>query len=101
MNTYFLVNNGSKIVENAVIWDGSNSWSPPEGYITLEQSTTPAKIWVFDENPFDYVESIQMGAGGIGFTWDGTNLITNEPKPEKPIKPVQQPQPVAQGAQKL
>ena len=102
MNTYLLINKTSNVVENSIVWDGSNSWTPPDEYIVIENSTAPAKVWVFNEELYDYVESIELGVGGIGFIWDGTNLITNQPKPDKPIKfDPNQPQPQVTGAQNL
>lgn len=80
------------IVTNNVVWDGDvNTWTPPADSIQLIQATTPAMIWeavVIDNIITDYVLTEQIGAGSIGFTWDGTNCVTNEPKPEIPIQPI-------------
>lgn len=84
----------SNVVTNIVYWDGNlNTWQPPEGALMLEQDITPAMVWIYEEIVTDqeiadhavitgewkYEEVI--GAGQIGFTWDGTKLITNEPDP--------------------
>lgn len=81
----------ANIVTNNVVWDGDvNTWTPPADSIQLIQATTPAMIWeavVIDNIITDYVLTEQIGAGSIGFTWDGTNCVTNEPKPEIPNQP--------------
>jgi hypothetical protein len=55
----------------------------------LVLETTPAMVWqpkkVDGVTTYYLVE--QIGAGSIGFTWDGTILTTNEPKPTV-IQPV-------------
>ena len=62
------------------MWDGNTeTWTPPADAIMLVQATTLAKIWVLDNNQWQL--ETQMGAGQIGFTWDGTALTTNEPEP--------------------
>jgi len=75
----------ANIVTNNVVWDGDvNTWMPPVDSIQLVQSTTPAMVWqpvIVDGKITDYVLAEQIGAGSIGFTWDGTNCITNESKP--------------------
>ena len=79
------------IVTNIVVWDGDTTqWTPPQGSIALVQATTPAMIWepvIVDKKITDYVLTEVLGAGAIGFTWDGTNCITNEPKPAIPVQP--------------
>lgn len=81
----------ANVVTNTVLWDGNTeTWSPPQESIPLIAETTPAIIWepVYDDQPkpqvIDYVLQEVMGQGGIGFTWDGTVLTTNEPKPPIP-----------------
>ena len=75
----------ANIATNNVVWDGDvNTWMPPVDSIQLVQSTTPAMVWqpvIVDGKITDYVLTEQIGAGSIGFTWDGTNYITNESKP--------------------
>ena len=63
------------VVTNIVVWDGGPDWIPPAGSIQLVQATTPAMVW----QSTTLVEV--MGAGSIGFTWNGTVLTTNEPQP--------------------
>lgn len=71
--------------ENIVIWSGdTTTWNPPEGSIALIQDETPSLNWVFDATANSYVLSPSVGEGSIGWTWDGTNLITNEPEPVNP-----------------
>ena len=82
----------SNVVTNIVLWDGDTSqWTPPQGSIALVQATTPAMIWqpvIVDNKITDWVLGEQVGAGDIGFTWDGTNCTTNQPKPTIPTQPV-------------
>lgn len=91
---YILLNQATNIVENVIVAD--ESYMPPPGYLTLPD-TTPAMVWVpvVQKNPqtqkpetVDYVLSEQIGAGGIGFTWNGSVLTTNEPKPQPPYPPI-------------
>lgn len=89
---YYVVENN--VVTNIVLWDGNiQTWQPPVGAIMLERATTPVMVWKFLEviaeeeiaghtvitGEWKYVEEI--GLGSVGFTWDGTKLITNEPDP--------------------
>ena len=71
------------IVTNVVIWNGDTTqWAPPQGSIALIQATTPAMVWGINSDNTDYVLQEVIGAGDIGFTWDGSVLTTNQPKPE-------------------
>jgi hypothetical protein len=82
---YFVVENN--VVTNNVIWDGDiNTWQPPENATMLVQSTTPAMVWKqnVDIQPPIWVLTEVLGAGDIGFTWDGAVLTTNESKPVIP-----------------
>ena len=88
---YLIVENN--VVTNNVLWDGDiNSWMPPTNSIQLIQSTTNAIVWVGTsiENlpstiPPTYTITYNleevMGIGDIGFTWDGSVVTTNQPKP--------------------
>ena len=83
----------ANVVTNNVVWDGDvNTWTPPADSIQLIQATTPAMVWVGTkvENlpatiPPTYTITYNLeevvGAGDIGFTWNGTVLTTNQPKP--------------------
>ena len=85
---YFVVENNA--VTNLVVWDGNTQdWQPPTDATMLVQSTTPAMVWELNNllpPTYELVEVI--GAGAISFTWNGTVLTTNEPKPANPIQPV-------------
>ena len=79
---YLIIENN--VVNNIVIWNGdTNTWTPPQGSIALPQATTPAMVWVFNYTTTPYTSNLEevIGAGAIGFTWDGSVLHTNEPKP--------------------
>jgi hypothetical protein len=67
------------VVTNIVIWDGGSDWTPPADATMLVQATTPAMTWQW--NGTDWVLTEVVGAGSIGFTWDGSILTTNQPKP--------------------
>lgn len=75
----------SNVVANIVVWNGDTTqWTPPAGSIALVQSTTPAMVWqsvIVDGKIVDYVLGQEIGVADIGFTWDGTVLNTNQPKP--------------------
>jgi hypothetical protein len=90
---YLMVQNN--VVTNVCVWDGdTNTWQPPTDATMLVESTTIAMIWAYPEGASDYVLVPLEGQGAIGFTWDGTVLTTNEPKPETPPQPI--PQPISQ-----
>ena len=88
---YLIIENN--VVTNNVVWDGNTqTWTPPADSIQLIQATTPAMVWVGTkvENlpatiPPTYTITYNLeevvGAGDIGFTWNGTVLTTNQPKP--------------------
>jgi hypothetical protein len=86
IQNYLIVENN--IVTNDVVWDGNTeTWQPPTDSTQLIQNTTPAMIWesvVVDNKITDYVLVEQIGAGAIGFTWDGSILTTDQPKPAIP-----------------
>lgn len=88
--SYLLINETTNIVENVLIWNGDTQiWSPPQGYIALPLATTPALIWIpvidlTTKKTTDWELQENIGCGGVGFTWDGTNAITNQPKPAIP-----------------
>jgi hypothetical protein len=87
IQTYLIIENN--VVNNAVLWDGDvNTWQPPQGSIQLVQKTTPALVWKLNDLiPPSYVLTEVIGAGDIGFTWDGTVLTTNEPQPTIKTQP--------------
>ena len=70
------------VVVNVCVWNGDTTqWTPPVGSIVLIQTITPAMIWKLNLDKTDYVLVEVMGAGDIGFTWDGSVVTTNLPKP--------------------
>ena len=84
---YLIIESG--VVTNIVMWDGNTTtWTPPTGSIQLVQATTPAKVWeevlvTIDNKPtFEWQLVEKLNAQDtVGFTWDGTILNTNQPKP--------------------
>ena len=77
------------IVTNVCVWDGNTqTWQPPQDTTMLVQATTPTKIWELNAEKTDYVLTDSIGDGSIGFTWDGSFAITNEPKPEILAQPI-------------
>ena len=81
---YLVIENN--VVTNVVLWDGDvNTWQPPADATMLIEATTPALIWQSDYlTPPSWVLVEVMGAGDIGFTWNGAVLTTNQPEPIKP-----------------
>jgi hypothetical protein len=78
----------NNVVTNIVVWDGGNDWTPPNDATMLIQSTISAMVWALNIDKTAYVLIEVVGAGSIGFTWNGTVLTTNEPQPNPPIQPV-------------
>jgi hypothetical protein len=80
----------SNVVTNNVVWDGNpDTWQPPAGSIQIINATIPAMVWdavVVNEKIVDWVLIEVMGAGDIGFTWNGSVLTTNQPKPPVPVQ---------------
>ena len=88
---YLVVENN--VVTNICVWDGdTNTWAPPADATMLIQADTQAKVWTYDKASNTYVLTEELGAGAIGFTWDGSVLTTNEPQPTPPKE-----QPVTSG----
>jgi hypothetical protein len=86
---YLMVNESTNVVDNVCVWDGDTStWQPPADTLMLVKATTPAIVWELNADKTDYVLTEVIGAGDIGFTWDGVVVTTNEPKP---IIPTDQP----------
>jgi hypothetical protein len=84
---YLMVNKSTNIVDNICLWDGdTNTWQPPEDILMLVQADIQAYIWAanYTTNPYSWGLVLQLGAGAIGFTWDGSVLTTNDPRPAKP-----------------
>ena len=95
IQSYLIIENN--VVTNNVLWDGNpETWQPPIDSVQVIDATTPALIWMLNAEKTDWVLNEQMGAGDIGFTWNGSVLTTYEPKPEPP-----KPQPVTDGLQTL
>ena len=84
-----MINQSTNIVDNISVWDGdTNTWQPPENTLMLVQETTNAMIWTEPTSTSSSVLYEVLGAGDIGFTWDGTVLTTNLPQPQIPSQPV-------------
>ena len=81
---YCMVNETTNVCDNITVWDGNpDTWTPPPGYLMLVQADTMALVWLWDAAIPDWVLAQEIGQGQIGFIWNGTELITNEPKPAK------------------
>jgi hypothetical protein len=95
---YLVVENNT--VTNIVVWDGNTqTWAPPADATMLVQATTPTKVWGLNPDGPGIILVNQIGGGQIGFTWDGSALTTNEPKPEP--RPPAADQPVTTGTTTL
>lgn len=78
---YLMINTTTNVVDNICVWDGDMlTWSPPDHLLMLLE-TTIAKVWGLNETNTDFILISKIGAGGIGFTFDGEILTTNEEKP--------------------
>ena len=58
MYKYALINN-QNIVENIVLWDGSDSWQPPENMTCINVENIECDLsWVYDGSAFTAPEVI-------------------------------------------
>jgi hypothetical protein len=72
----------NNVVTNLVMWNGnSDSWIPPENAIMLPNATTPCMLWEYNFETKVYELKETFGTGQIGFTWNGSVLMTSYPKP--------------------
>lgn len=52
MNRYALINN-QNIVDNIVVWDGGDSWQPPENMTCINVESIDCSIgWIYDGSVF-------------------------------------------------
>jgi hypothetical protein len=80
IQNYLVVENN--IITNVCVWDGDiNTWTPPSDATMLAQATTPAMVWKLNTDNTDWLLTEIVGAGDIGFTWNGTVVTTNQLKP--------------------
>ena len=78
----------NNVVSNNVLWDGdTTNWQPPSDATMLVQADTKAMKWQLNDEKTAFVLVEVIGAGQIGFTWDGTVLTTNDPQPSIPVQP--------------
>lgn len=83
---YLVVQNN--VVDNLVVWDGdTNTWVPPSDATMLVAATTPADIWVLNADKTAFELQTVVGAGDIGFSWDGSTLHTNQQQPAISTQP--------------
>ena len=58
MNKYALINN-QNIVDNIVLWDGGDSWQPPENMTCINVESIDCSIgWVYDGSVFTEPEEV-------------------------------------------
>lgn len=103
---YLMVNQSTNTVDNSCIWDGDiNTWQPPTDTLMLVQADIQAYLWTanYTTDPYSWGLTLKLGSGAIGFTWDGTYLTTNEPRPTNPptIENPATNQPTTTGTQTL
>jgi hypothetical protein len=85
IQNYLMINESTHIVDSICIWDGNTeTWQPPTNTLMLIQANTQALVWKLNADKTDYVLVEVLGSGAVGFTWDGSVLTTNEPKPVIP-----------------
>lgn len=60
MNKYALINN-QNIVDNIVIWDGSDSWQPPQTMTCINVENIECDIgWIYDGSVFTAPEVVEV-----------------------------------------
>lgn len=60
MNKYALINN-QNIVDNIVLWDGSDSWQPPQTMICINVENIECSIgWTYDGSVFTAPEVVEV-----------------------------------------
>lgn len=85
VNAYLIVDTATNVAIDCILWDGTpENWTPPEGKIAVRQDTTYARMWEYNPTT-DVVELTPfLGAGQIGFSWDGEMFTTDQPEPPHP-----------------
>lgn len=95
---YLIVENN--VVVNVVVFDpDTQEWTPPPGSLMMPQAEMTAMVWVIDVSVTPAVRKLTpvLGAASVGFTWDGSVFMTNEPE----SLPVEANQPVTTGTTAL
>jgi hypothetical protein len=60
MNKYALINN-QNIVDNIIVWDGGDSWQPPQTMTCINVEDIECNIgWVYDGSVFAEPEIIEV-----------------------------------------
>ena len=84
VQTYFVINTSvdPAVCENICVWDGNTeTWNPGQDYITIPVEGTNALVWSYEKSSNSFILVECDGGGKVGYTWNGTNLVTNVPKP--------------------
>lgn len=88
---YALINLESSIVESTILWDGDTStWNPSSGYQAIDEMAFPYLVWSWDEQQSDWIlieEQNRMDGDVVGATFNGTEFITSQPKPDPIVQP--------------
>ena len=60
MNKYALIND-KNIVENIVLWDGGNSWQPPQTMTCINVENIECDLgWLYDGSAFTAPEVVEV-----------------------------------------
>lgn len=79
---YLMINKSTNTVDNIFVWDGNKeTWNVPDEYNVFLKEEVKAKIWSYNDNIKDYEIVIKLGAGEIGYLFDGEFVKTNQEKP--------------------
>lgn len=98
MESYFLINKETSIVENVIVLNLDVSpWKPPETHFILPVATTKCLVWSWDETQQKYIGIENIGNGGIGGVLKDD--VIEMPKIEQQI--VATDQPTTTGTQEL
>lgn len=86
---YLLINKETNIAEQSVAWDGNvSTWSPTATHLALPVASTPTIGWVWNEGNQEWEPQETTGGGGIGFVWNGSQLVKSKPTEPPVSEPV-------------
>jgi hypothetical protein len=84
IQSYLVINTSLSpaVCENICVWDGNTeTWNPGENYTAMPLESTTALVWEYEKSSKSFVLVERIGGGRVGYTWDGTKLITNATMP--------------------
>lgn len=86
---YALIDKETNIVVGTCMWDGDTStWQPPATQYAISEDSCNYLVWTLNADKTDWtLEPADPFFSGseLGTLYDGTNFVTQEPKPEQPV----------------